>query len=121
MYFTKIPNDLLESVNGLTNSDLEKYINNSSLLENDFIAEFDKHIVKLRSTGEFSMLFGKGVDITEEKTALETLEDKIAKKEKNYAQELADFQTMSDKDFKTKYGTTRKIWAELNGKEYKER
>ena len=43
-----------------------------------------------------------------------------AKKEKNYAQELADFQTMSDKDFKTKYGTTRKIWAELNGKEYKE-
>ena len=54
------------------NKDLDKYINNSSQLENDFIAEFDKHIVKLRSTGEFDMLFGKGVAIKDDKTALTT-------------------------------------------------
>ncbi len=103
------------------NKDLEKYIGKSSELENDFIAEFDKHIVKLRETGEFDMLFGKGVAIKDDKTALETLEDKIKKVEDNETkktQQIVDFSTMSDFAFENKYGVSREKFAEDNGLTY---
>ena len=63
----------------------------------------------------------KQVDVIDkDKSALETLEEKIAVKEKNYGQEFLDFKEMSDKDFEKTYNMSRKDWARLNGKEYKE-
>ena len=103
------------------NQNKDIYKNDTAKLENDFITEFDQHIVKLRQTGEFEMLFGTGVDVIDkDKSALETLEEKIAVKEKNYGQEFLDFKEMSDKDFEKTYNMSRKDWARLNGKEYKE-
>ena len=48
------------------------------------------------------------------------LKIRLEKKEKNYGQELLDFKEMTDKDFEKTYNMSRKDWARLNGKEYKE-
>ena len=103
------------------NQDKDIYKNNSSLLENDFIKEYDQHIMLLKRTGEFDMLFGKGIVVEKDKSALETLEKKIQKTTSSYAQMKVDFNIMTDKEFKKEHGKSREVFAKDNDLTYEKK
>ena len=103
------------------NKDADKYKGKTSELENDFIKEFDQHVMYLKATGDFPMLFGKGTVIQKGKSALEMLETKVANVKKaeieekdTEAQKIIDMQNdlnsnMNSADFQSKYKMTKEM------------
>ena len=108
------------------NQDLDTYKNNTSKLENDFIKEFDQHIMFLKRTGEFGMLFGKGTVVQTGKSALETLEAKIKKAQEEKIDEkdeaaqkiidmTLDLERLSSVEFHQKYKMTKQTFKKKHG------
>ena len=67
------------------------------------------------------MLFGKGIVVEKDKTALETLESKITKTKSSYAQMKIDYGVMSDKEFKKEHGKSREVFAKDNDLTYEKK
>ena len=103
------------------NQNLDKYKDNTSLLQNDFVKEFDQHIMWLKTLDDYSNLFGTGIKVQKGKTALETLESKITKAKKadseeqdTEAQKIIEMQKdlnskMNSADFQSKHKMTKEM------------